>query len=103
MYLIGNRLFLHTLVFAAVLTISGSAPSSAQEPDICSANADNPAAAPISPATKPQYLTAFKRKVAEIQQQKPELLLLGDSITHNWENTGPDSSENLHAVWQRYF
>lgn len=56
----------------------------------------------ITPAILNEYwsvdwwLPRHLEKVAQAQLGQAELLLIGDSITHGWENTG-------QQVWQQYF
>ena len=42
------------------------------------------------------WMTRHQQKLVETGRKEAELLVVGDSITHGWENTGS-------AVWQRYF
>lgn len=42
-------------------------------------------------------------KLAERQTAAPNLLLLGDSITANYELTGPEPFRDYSDVWERYY
>jgi len=62
------------------------------------------AATPISRLDTHWWKARHEAKLAEIAAEvKPELVWLGDSITQNFEHTGPQPWEQYQAVWQRYY
>jgi lysophospholipase L1-like esterase len=42
-------------------------------------------------------------KLKEIAAAKPELIFLGDSITQDWEDTGPPDWRDFVPIWQRFY
>jgi lysophospholipase L1-like esterase len=61
------------------------------------------AAAPISRIDLPWWRTRHEAKLKEIAQAKPELIFLGDSITQDWEDTGPPEWRDFAPIWQRFY
>jgi lysophospholipase L1-like esterase len=61
------------------------------------------AAAPISRMDLPWWRARHEAKLKEIAQAKPELIFLGDSITQDWEDTGPPEWRDFAPVWQRFY
>jgi lysophospholipase L1-like esterase len=61
------------------------------------------AATPISRMDLPWWRTRHEAKLKEIAATKPELIFLGDSITQDWEETGPPEWRDFAPVWQRFY
>ena len=61
------------------------------------------AAMPIPRTDLPWWRTRHDAKLAEIAAKKPDLIFLGDSITQDWERTGPPEWMNFAPVWQRFY
>jgi lysophospholipase L1-like esterase len=61
------------------------------------------AAVPISRMDLPWWRTRHDAKLREIAATKPELIFLGDSITQDWEDTGPPEWRNFAPVWQHFY
>jgi lysophospholipase L1-like esterase len=61
------------------------------------------AATPISRMDLPWWRARHEAKLKEIAQAKPELIFLGDSITEDWEHSGPPDWQDFAPVWQRFY
>jgi lysophospholipase L1-like esterase len=61
------------------------------------------ATVPISRMDLPWWRTRHDAKLREIATTKPELIFLGDSITQDWEDTGPPEWRNFAPVWQHFY
>jgi len=67
------------------------------------------AAAPAPPAVAPiaradsWWQQRHADKLAEAHAHPVDLLLLGDSITQDYEGTGPPPYKDFRAVWQRFY
>lgn len=61
------------------------------------------AAVPIARTDLPWWRARHEAKLKEIAHRKPELLWLGDSITQNWERSGPEPWRDFQPVWQRFY
>jgi lysophospholipase L1-like esterase len=61
------------------------------------------AATPISRMDLPWWRTRHEAKLKELAAVKPELIFLGDSITQDWEDTGPPEWRDFAPVWQRFY
>ncbi len=68
------------------------------------------AAAALPPAARPSsrmdlawWHTRFDVKQAELHSRPIDLLWLGDSITQQFEATGPEPWRNFKPVWDRYY
>jgi lysophospholipase L1-like esterase len=61
------------------------------------------AATPIDRMDLPWWRTRHEAKLRELARAKPELIFLGDSITQNWERTGPPDWQDFAASWQRFY
>ena len=64
--------------------------------------------APVSTIPNPRLETPWWRerheaKLAEIRSRPVDLVWLGDSITQNWEKTGPEEWGQFAPVWQRFY
>jgi len=58
---------------------------------------------PISRLALPWWRQRFEAKQAELHSRPVELVFYGDSITANWEKTGPQPWQDFAPVWQRYY
>lgn len=61
------------------------------------------AATPIARTDLPWWRARHQAKLAELMRAKPELLWLGDSITQDWELTGPEPWRDFQPAWQRFY
>jgi len=61
------------------------------------------AAVPIARLDTPWWKARHEAKLAEARRGPVDLLLLGDSITQDWEETGPTPSHDFRPVWQRFY
>ncbi len=57
---------------------------------------------PVSRLATPWWKQRFEAKQRELVG-RVDLLWLGDSITQDWERTGPEPWRNFAPVWQRYY
>ncbi|WP_428375211.1 GDSL-type esterase/lipase family protein [Lichenicoccus sp.] len=57
---------------------------------------------PISRLATPWWRQRFEAKQRELGK-RVDLLWLGDSITQDWERTGPEPWRNFAPIWQRYY
>jgi len=64
-----------------------------------------PAARPYSRMDLPWWRARFEAKQAELQQMRGhiDLLWLGDSITQDFEESGPQPWRNFTPVWDRFY
>lgn len=62
-----------------------------------------PAAQPISRDSLRWWHDRHEEKLAELRKGPVELLLLGDSITQNYERNGPEPWQDFRPVWQRFY
>lgn len=70
--------------------------------------ADRPEREPVSATPISRMETGWWRvrheaKLAEIKQRRIDLVWLGDSITQDWELTGPEDWRDFAPVWQRFY
>src|ERR1700739_1135833 len=61
------------------------------------------AATPISRTDLPCSRARHDAKLHELAQPNPELIFLGDSITADWERTGPQKWQDFAPIWQRMY
>ena len=61
------------------------------------------AAVPISRMDLPWWRHRHEAKLEELHRTQPALILLGDSITQNWERHGPPDWADYAPVWQRFY
>lgn len=61
------------------------------------------AATPIHRLDTKWWRARHEAKLAERRAHRPNLLFLGDSITQNWEKSGPPDWQNFAPVWQRLY
>ncbi len=61
------------------------------------------AATPVSRLDTPWWRQRHAEKLAEIRGRKVDLVFLGDSITQNWEHSGPPAWRDFQPAWQHYY
>ena len=61
------------------------------------------AATPISRMDLSWWRTRHEAKLKELAATKPDLIFLGDSITQDWEDTGPPEWRDFAPIWQRFY
>jgi lysophospholipase L1-like esterase len=67
------------------------------------AQALTPAVAPIGRLDDAGWKARHEAKLREARSGSVDLVLLGDSITANYELAGPDPLHDYRGVWQRYY
>ena len=83
------------LLLAALLLLGAADVSRAEPPPL--------AAVPIARLDLPWWKARHEAKLAQAKRGPVDLVLLGDSITHDYEMTGPEPFLDFRAVWQRYY
>ncbi len=61
------------------------------------------AAVPIGRLPEAWWRDRHTAKLAEAKRGPVDLVLLGDSITQDYERHGPDAAHDFAPVWQRYY
>ena len=61
------------------------------------------AAVPISRMELPWWHARFEAKQRELRDGRVDLLFLGDSITQDYELSGPPDWRNYAPIWQRFY
>ncbi|HEY3847605.1 MAG TPA: GDSL-type esterase/lipase family protein [Acetobacteraceae bacterium] len=61
------------------------------------------AAMPISRMDLSWWRARFDAKQAELRDRHPALVFYGDSITQDWEHSGPPAWMDFTPVWQRFY
>jgi lysophospholipase L1-like esterase len=61
------------------------------------------AAIPIGRTDLPWWRERHEAKLRELARVKPELIFLGDSITQDWERSGPPAWQDFAPAWQRFY
>jgi lysophospholipase L1-like esterase len=61
------------------------------------------AATPIARMDLPWWRARHEAKLRELAEIRPELIFLGDSITQDWEISGPPEWQDFAASWQRFY
>jgi len=61
------------------------------------------AAVPISRMDLHRWHERFDAKQAELRDHHPALVFYGDSITQDWEHSGPPAWTDFAPVWQRFY
>jgi lysophospholipase L1-like esterase len=61
------------------------------------------AATPISRMDLPWWRERHVARLAELRRVRPNLIFLGDSITQDWEDAGPEPWRNFVPEWQRFY
>jgi len=62
-----------------------------------------PVAVPVGRLDDPVWKGRHEVKLQEARSKPVDVVLLGDSITANYELTGPDPLHDYRGVWQRYY
>ena len=88
------RLVIRLILLSFVLTLGFASPGSSRT--ILAATA-------ISRMDLPWWRARHEAKLTEIAKTKPELIFLGDSITQDWETSGPPEWQDFTPVWQRFY
>jgi lysophospholipase L1-like esterase len=70
---------------------------------LCAALPVSLATTPISRLKTPWWRERFDEKQSELRQKRVDLLWLGDSITQDWERSGPEPWRNFAPIWQRFY
>ena len=58
---------------------------------------------PVSRMDLPWWKHRFEAKQRELAGRRVDLLWIGDSITQDWERTGPEPWRDFAPAWQRYY
>jgi lysophospholipase L1-like esterase len=61
------------------------------------------AAIPIARTDLSWWRQRHEAKLRELAQAKPDLIFLGDSITENWERSGPPEWQNFAPIWHQFY
>lgn len=61
------------------------------------------AVTPIARTDLPWWRQRHEAKLHELAQAKPELIFLGDSITEDWELSGPPEWRDFAPAWRRFY
>jgi lysophospholipase L1-like esterase len=61
------------------------------------------AAVPISRMETPWWKARHEAKLMELRRGKVDLVFLGDSITENWEKSGPPEWQDFQPIWTRFY
>ena len=61
------------------------------------------AATPISRMDTPWWRARHLEKLDELRRSPVDLIWLGDSITQDWEMTGPAPSRDFAPIWRRFY
>ncbi len=61
------------------------------------------AAVPIGRMDLPWWRHRFEEKRAELHRGRVDLVFYGDSITQDWERTGPQPWADFRPIWQHYY
>ena len=70
---------------------------------VAGAEAAPPTASPIGRLDEPKWKARHEAKVLEASSRPVHLVLLGDSITANYELKGPGRLHDYRGVWQGYY
>lgn len=62
-----------------------------------------PAATPLSRMDLPWWKARHEAVLHRLHQGPVDLLFLGDSITQNWERSGPPEAVDFQPVWQYFY
>src|ERR1700748_785414 len=61
------------------------------------------AATPIARLDLPWWRDRHEAKLKELAATRPQLIFLGDSITQDWEQDGPQPWRDFAPIWQRFY
>jgi lysophospholipase L1-like esterase len=61
------------------------------------------AASPISRMALPWWSVRHQAKLKELARVRPNVIFLGDSITQDWEKSGPPDWQDFVPVWSRFY
>lgn len=61
------------------------------------------AATPIARTDLKWWRERHEAKLAELRTKRPELVFYGDSITQQWEKSGPPEWRDYQPIWQRFY
>jgi lysophospholipase L1-like esterase len=61
------------------------------------------ATASISRLDQAWWRSRFNEKQRELSSRRIDLVWLGDSITQNWEKSGPEDWQDFKPIWQRFY
>jgi lysophospholipase L1-like esterase len=78
-------------------------PMALGQPRGAAAGEVNLAAVPISRMDLPWWRTRFEHSLERVSRGDVSLVWLGDSITQNWEMTGPQPWADYAPVWNRFY
>lgn len=81
------------LLAAGALALAGAAP--APRPPL--------AATPLSRMDAKWWAERHAAKLRELKAGRVDLLWIGDSITQDWEKSGPPAWQDFAPVWQRFY
>jgi lysophospholipase L1-like esterase len=84
-------------VCIAVFLMLGAAPPARPAPHAVLA------ATPISRMDLPWWRKRHEAVLERIRQGRTDLVFLGDSITENWERSGPPTWMDFAPVWRRFY
>jgi lysophospholipase L1-like esterase len=86
------------LIKLTVLLVAALLPA-----DVAAGAAAPPTAGPLGRLDDPNWKARHESKLLEVSSRPVHLVLLGDSITANYELKGPGRLRNYSGVWQRYY
>ena len=84
----------HLVLTAVVLLLCGAAPPQPQTVL---------AATPISRLKEPRWRDRHESKLEELHSKRVDLIFLGDSLTQDYEVTGPPEWRDFVPVWQHFY
>ena len=61
------------------------------------------ATTPIARLDLPWWRARHAEKLAELREKHPQVIFLGDSITQQWERTGPPDMLDFVPVWKEFY
>lgn len=85
---------LGTLLLAGILTLGAAAPAPAR---------NILAATPISRLDLPWWKHRFEAKQHRLHDGAVRLVFYGDSITEDWEHSGPPAWADFAPIWQNFY
>jgi lysophospholipase L1-like esterase len=91
------------LLLTSLLTAATVLPAAATTEQPAETQHVNLAAAPIGRMELPWWRTRFEHSLARTRQGHVGLVWLGDSITQNWELTGPEPFADYRPAWNHFY